>query len=175
MNAMYYNVPQSRERVIVIGVREDLRIEPTHPKPQTRPMTVREAWEGVENKTYGPEVKGQSLERLKKCKPGKDFSDILGVRSNFSFKRCSFGKPCWSIPKSGSLSGYCYIFHPEENRGLTLEEMKRVHSFPDSFIFTDFESGMARIGNSVPPNLMRAIAEHIRVNILDITNAQTKN
>lgn len=43
LNAMYYNVPQSRERVIIIGVRNDLGIEPSHPKPQTRPVTVREA------------------------------------------------------------------------------------------------------------------------------------
>lgn len=41
LNAMYYNVPQSRERVIIIGVREDLGIEPSHPKPQTRPVALR--------------------------------------------------------------------------------------------------------------------------------------
>jgi len=37
MNAMYFNVPQSRERVIIIGVHKDLGIEPSHPKPQTVP------------------------------------------------------------------------------------------------------------------------------------------
>jgi len=34
LNAMYFNVPQSRGRVIIIGVRNDLGIEPSHPKPQ---------------------------------------------------------------------------------------------------------------------------------------------
>ena len=43
MNAMYFNVPQSRERMIFIGVREDLGIEPSHPKAAGRPFTVRDA------------------------------------------------------------------------------------------------------------------------------------
>ena len=41
MNAMYYGVPQSRQRVIIIGVRNDLGIDPTHPKPQTEPISVK--------------------------------------------------------------------------------------------------------------------------------------
>jgi DNA (cytosine-5)-methyltransferase 1 len=48
LNAMYFNVPQSRERVIIIGVREDLGIEPSHPKPQGKPITIREAWRDLE-------------------------------------------------------------------------------------------------------------------------------
>ena len=166
MNAMYFNVPQSRERLIFIGVREDVGQEPSHPRGQERPFTVRQAWQGVANKSYGPEVRGQSLERLKRCRPGQGFADIIGMRGNFSFKRTAFDKPSWSIPKSGSLSGYCYIFHPVEHRGLTLEELARVHSYPDGFQFTDFENGMNRIGNSVPPLFMRAIALHIRRHIL---------
>lgn len=167
MNAMYFNVPQSRERMIFIGVRNDLEIEPSHPRAEAQPVTVREAWEDIDNQTFGPEVKGQTLDRLQKCKPGQDFEDIIGVRSNFSFKRTDFDRPCWSVPKSGSLAGYCYLFHPTEHRGLTLEELKRVSSYPDGMHFTDFQNGMNRIGNSVPPLFMRAIALHIRRHILD--------
>ena len=43
LNAMYFGVPQSRERIIFIGVREDLGIEPTHPKGWSIPVTVKEA------------------------------------------------------------------------------------------------------------------------------------
>jgi DNA (cytosine-5)-methyltransferase 1 len=43
LNAMYFGVPQSRERMIFIGVRNDLGIAPSHPAAQTRPVTVREA------------------------------------------------------------------------------------------------------------------------------------
>ena len=33
MDAKYYGVPQSKKRLIFIGCREDLGIEPSHPKP----------------------------------------------------------------------------------------------------------------------------------------------
>jgi len=43
LNAMYFNVPQSRQRMIFIGVREDLGIEPSHPEAESVPVTVKEA------------------------------------------------------------------------------------------------------------------------------------
>lgn len=43
MNAMYFNVPQSRQRMIFIGVREDLGVEPSHPRGQIKPRTIQEA------------------------------------------------------------------------------------------------------------------------------------
>ena len=50
---------------------------------------------------------------------------------------------------------------------LTIPEIRRIGSFPDDFKFIGtFKEKWARIGNSVPPNLMRAIAEHIKSNIL---------
>jgi len=41
LNAMYFNVPQSRQRMIFIGVREDLGIEPSHPEAESVPVTIR--------------------------------------------------------------------------------------------------------------------------------------
>lgn len=43
LNAMYFNVPQSRERMIFIGVRDDLGVVPSHPKAESRPVTIRGA------------------------------------------------------------------------------------------------------------------------------------
>ena len=40
LNAMYFGVPQQRKRVIIIGVRNDLDIEPSHPKPMMRPLSA---------------------------------------------------------------------------------------------------------------------------------------
>lgn len=47
LNAKYFNVPQSRERMIFVGVREDLGREPSHPSAEAHPYTVRDAWSGL--------------------------------------------------------------------------------------------------------------------------------
>jgi len=44
LNAMYFNVPQSRQRMIFIGVRDDLGIEPSHPVAESKPITIKESW-----------------------------------------------------------------------------------------------------------------------------------
>ena len=57
--------------------------------------------------------------------------------------------------------------HWSEKRSLTIEELKRGASFPDNFDMRgNFSQQWGRIGNTVPPNLMRAIALHIKENIL---------
>lgn len=56
MNAMYFNVPQSRQRLIFIGVRDDIDIVPSHPKAECKPFTIREALPYIDyvntNKSY---------------------------------------------------------------------------------------------------------------------------
>lgn len=47
LNAMYFSVPQSRERMIFIGVREDLGIEPSHPKAESKEIGIRSALSDV--------------------------------------------------------------------------------------------------------------------------------
>lgn len=59
------------------------------------------------------------------------------------------------------------IIHPSRERYLTIAEMKRIASFPDLFqMIGNRDAKVQRIGNSVPPLFMRAIASHIRTAIL---------
>jgi len=59
------------------------------------------------------------------------------------------------------------MIHPQECRRLTIPEIKRIGSYPDEFQFTGgYKEQWARVGNSVPPLFMRAIAEHVREHIL---------
>src|SRR3990167_6980791 len=87
LNAMYFNVAQSRERVIVIGIRNDLDVEPSHPKPQTKPLTVREAWCGLVGDTsprLTPEVGSKTASQMQAVLPGETCS------LHRSHKRLSF-------------------------------------------------------------------------------------
>ena len=43
LNAMYFNVPQARQRLIFIGVRNDLKKKPSHPEAQSKPVTMKQA------------------------------------------------------------------------------------------------------------------------------------
>ena len=164
MNAMYYGVPQSRQRTLFIGVRENLGVEPSHPKPQTIPITTEEAIKNVKNKTFlVPNEKYASL--MNKLKPGENLSKYY-KNSFYSYIKIPQNKPSMTLTKSvffGKVSAWHYF----EPRNITIEEAKRLASFPDEFkLIGSYQEQWARIGNSVPPMFMKAIAEHIRNNIL---------
>jgi len=165
LNAMHYNVAQSRSRVIIIGVRNDLGISPSHPKPQTLPISVRTAWKGME-KQEAPPLSNFIKDIVPKMRQGQCADDISG-KGGFQTVRIYWDKPCPVITKLEAGIGFGMLIHPEENRVLSIDEMKVVTSFPDKFQFIGkYVTVKARIGNCVPPNLMRAIAEHIKNNIL---------
>jgi DNA (cytosine-5)-methyltransferase 1 len=140
LNAMYFNVPQSRERVIIIGVRKDLGIEPSHPKPSSKKISVHDIW---------PEFSGKVVERRK-------------GRKDVTHKYRPITEPAPTIPKCGG-----HIEIDGKRARWPHEIAKKIASFPDDFRFVGSISQKAeRIGNSVPPNLMRAIAGHIKAKLL---------
>lgn len=53
LNAMYYGVPQSRKRYILMGVRKDLGVPPSFPEPSSNIVTVQDVLPEVEAIAYG--------------------------------------------------------------------------------------------------------------------------
>lgn len=165
LNAMYFGVPQSRQRMIFIGTREDLELLPSHPKAETIPPNTSNAWNGVDNKTFArnlAKVGSMVWDNIKQGESGSSF------RKGYYFNS---QKPllCGPAPTlSKSLSGIGGMLHPTEKRTLTIEECKRISSYPDSYLlsFGNFDDKYAVIGNSVPPLFMRSISNHIRKEIL---------
>ncbi len=175
LNAMYFNVPQSRERVIIIGVRNDLGIEPSHPKPQTRPVTVREAFGGCKDMDGKP-FPDWLIAAAKEMDAGNfNYQHVLrafmrhkGTQgSAASFKLLAWDRHSCTLAKSWIAAAG--VGHPNRKRYVSVGELKRLASFPDKFQTTGkFDQQLARIGNSVPPNMMKAIANHIKINILSV-------
>lgn len=140
MNAKYYEVPQSRERLIFIGVRGDIGIAPVYPVPSKRIISVRDALVGRGNMPQ------------------------FYHRGKFDKKKQSTDRPMQTITKTRSAK---FIENGNE-RNITIEEAKLLQSFPLEFNMSGTDSQKwRRIGNSVPPKMMYHIAKTIKDEILD--------
>ncbi len=167
LNAMYFGVPQARERIIFIGVREDLGLNPIHPKPFTKPICVKKSLNNCKIDPYLYIIQELPLSLWSKCKPGESFAKYHPKGHYFSSIKLNPYKPSNTITKTVFVTGSSGLFHWSEPRLLTISELKRIGTFPDHYIFTgQFKDQWARIGNSVPPYLMKAIAETIYNEIL---------
>ncbi len=166
MNAMYFNVPQSRERMIFIGVREDLARMPSHPKAQKRPPTAGDTighLEGqfpIELGKYKPHIYKQWQTGYN---PRNGRAGLRVVRpgayvGSFNSCRIERDRPAPTFVKSHNH------WHYSEFRQLQMIEVSLLASFGRSFKWqADY---IERIGNSAPPLFMRAIAAYIRREIL---------
>ena len=176
VNAKYCGVPQSRERIIFMGVRNDLRLSPVYPTPKLPVITLAEALNSVANDPQEVEMLTTSIKKyswykiLKKlpANPDKPVSGSSVMNgSYFSLVRESMHYPCGTITAIAGASavGAC---HPIEDRKFTIAELKRITSLPDDFILTgEFEQRWERAGRMVPPLMMKAISETVRKEILD--------
>lgn len=173
LNAKYLGVPQSRERMIFIGVRDDLGIEPSHPEPQTQCITFKDAIIGLDigpierplsdvilqYAAIHPKHKWTTVPQLYKTIKGN-----LG--SSLNLKWAEYNKTIMTIIKDERA--LCGIVHPDRTRYLNTSELRRCGSFPDCYKFVGNRKNIInRIGNSVPPRMMQYIAEHIRDEILN--------
>lgn len=173
MNAMYFNVPQSRQRMIFIGVREDLEVEPSFPKAKSKPFSVKDAFHGlseiVKDENFAhvwvdAKEGSKTLEALKQTAQGETLKGFSMSR------RLDYSNPSMTLQTGGVAPGYpgsSWFSHPTQHRGISTREGARLSGFPDKFRFVDWKDGAKRIGNSVPPLFMKAIAENIRTEILD--------
>jgi len=164
LNAMYFNVPQSRQRMIFVGVREDLGIEPSHPAAESVPVTAAQAIVGATNKTLNRPLATTATAIWNHVKPGQNGTNYRAGYYMNSVK-LDPNRPSPTIPKI--VSGTGGHMHWSEPRSMSIEEIKRLASFADAFKMTGkYEQQYERIGNSVPPLFMRSIALHVRREIL---------
>ena len=70
-----------------------------------------------------------------------------------------------SIERTSELTegkSWFQLYHPTENRRVTIREMARLQGYPDDYIFLGSKSEQSRqVGNSVPVGLGKAVAKSI--------------
>jgi DNA (cytosine-5)-methyltransferase 1 len=178
LNANDYDVPEDRERVIIVGYRKDLGKTFVHPEPHAHKPTLQEAIgdlpEAVPAMTHNkanPDLKIPNHEYMT-----GGFSPIFMSRNRVR----SWDEPSFTIqaggrqapihpkaPKMIKVEQNKQIFapgHEKEYRRLSVRECARIQTFPDDFkyIYTDVSIGYKVIGNAVPVNLAKAMAEQIK-------------
>jgi DNA (cytosine-5)-methyltransferase 1 len=173
LDAMYFNVPQHRQRLIFIGVREDLGIEPTHPVALTWPIPIRVALGAAhlagdtESDAVTPELSDAYGQLWERVRPGRSAVHVIGKGFSSCVKPHP-DRPCPTLMKTQTGRGFATTVHPFSPHALSIREAAFIGSYPPPFRFVgSYQEQWARIGNSVPPLLMRAIAQHLRMTVLD--------
>lgn len=173
LNAMHFGVPQSRRRIIFIGVRDDLGIEPSHPAPLTRPITCWEAVGHLGN-VQDPAMGHVWIDESPKGNNTKTWLKAFKSRQGDKFagrqQRDRWDRPANTLT-TGGTGRMPYVrsigCHPKFVRTWSTLEFKILATFPLPYRFAGDPCHVYnRVGNSVPPFFMRAIANHVKTSIL---------
>jgi DNA (cytosine-5)-methyltransferase 1 len=192
LDAQWLGVPQQRQRTIFVGVRDDLNIDPVHPKPlpyrysvsDALPWIVSMATHSGYNKTT---TSAASAASAAICASGasEHLSGFVEAETDISryaiFKELGTMKagdafkafPRWSL-SSMEKPNPCvtvqeggHMIHPTEKRKFTIAELRRICAFPDDFVLLGtYAQQWERLGRAVPPVMMSHVAATIRDRIL---------
>lgn len=159
LNAQWLGVPQARQRTIFVGVREDLNLDPIHPKPLPFQYSVKEAWQNLSDD--GPSFQKYKLyKHWQKCLPNGNHSKLLNL------KRLRWHEPSNTVCQTWG-NGTAAITHPDKPIYPSIAQLKRICGFPDDFILTGtYAQQWERCGRAVPPVMMSHIAAAVRDGIL---------
>lgn len=177
LNAWDYGVAQKRERLITIGIRNDLinKISFKFPKPYEYKLVLRDVLQNVpksEGVQYG-ENKKKIFELVPPGGYWKDIDpeiakaymkscwDMEGGRTGI-LRRMSLEEPSLTVLTSPSQK-QTERCHPLEARPFTVRENARCQSFPDQWDFYGTISAQYKqVGNAVPVNLAYEIGNEIK-------------
>ncbi len=183
LKAVMYQVPQKRERLILVAIRNDIApyVEFHWPAPYKRIMTLRDAFfKGKLYKKDVPASEGQTYPEKKRrvlsmVPEGGDWRDLpedvakdfmgasfyLGGGKTGMARRLSMDEPSLTLTcaPAQKQTERC---HPTETRPLTVREYARIQTFPDEWMFAGTVSDQYKqIGNAVPVNLSYAIGRSL--------------
>ena len=171
INTADYGVPQVRRRVVVIGIRSDLRGEFVPPKPvranpreaaALNPQPWLTAKAALDDLWYGTGPETSVVADQAKVTNATVVLDKPKRRD----KRLEPDQPSPTIRAEhhGHVELHYRLQDDGSLRHLTVRECARLQGFPDSFTFpVSFTQGYRQIGNAMPPVLMHHWAKSILV------------
>lgn len=200
LDAQWLGVPQSRQRSIFIGVRDDLNEEPDFPKPKPYRYVLRDIMPSIEaighrglggwddprppidrgsvnepvptitcvnnhfvRDAIAPESRlpesSAAYQEWKRLKPGQHSTKYQNLF------RTSLDEPSPCILSGAGAGGgsSAAVTVPHEPRRFSIDECRTICGFPADYILRgSYAEQWARLGNAVPPLMMREIAAALR-------------
>lgn len=180
LNAWDHGAPQKRERLITIGIRNDLKdsINYTFPRPHDYKPVLRDVLLDCPESAYIPygDKKKHIFEMVPPGGYWKDIDpaiakeymkscwDMEGGRTGI-LRRMSLDEPSLTVLTSPSQK-QTERCHPLEARPFTIRENARCQMFPDDWEFCgSIASQYKQVGNAVPVSLAYDIAKEIHYSL----------
>lgn len=184
LSARDYNVPEDRDRVIIVGYRTELGKFFTPPKPQEKRLNLKDAiWDlrgkvvpALDNNDRNPDVQIPNHEYMV-----GGFSSMYLSRNrvrgwdegSFTIQAGGRHAPIHpDAPKMVKIDKDEWTFEPNGlkeglYRRLSVRECARIQTFPDShkFVYNKVPDGYKMIGNAVPVEFARHLAQQIMSDI----------
>jgi len=163
LNGADCGVPQRRERVFFVAIRNDIAALPLKLAPKHRWINVKESTNDLQKLTNDELIETAPTASDKKwwpkTEPGSDYGVAAmretGKPTGFSIKRLDGNITSNTLPASE------VIRHWNECRKLTYREWKRLGSFPDDYQAKTDKIGKYMIGMSVPPKMTEQVARAV--------------
>ena len=155
LNALDYGVPQKRERIIIVGFKDNVLFSFPEPVPKSERKTLKDILEtDVDKKYYVNErIRDSRLMRLKDPnypKPYISHENMAGSITPHPYSSCL---------RAGASANYILI---NDERRPTEREMLRIQGFPDDFkIVVSYGHIKHQTGNSVAVPVIKAVARQM--------------
>ncbi len=181
LKAIYYNVPQKRERLFLVGIRKDIDVDYEYPLPSRKIYTLKDALKKGElfpkkvPKSEGAKYPPYKKEVLDLVPPKGYWRDLpldiqkeymggsfyLGGGKTGMARRIGWDEPCLTLTCSPAQK-QTERCHPDETRPFTVREYARIQTFPDEWEFAGSTAQQYKqIGNAVPVNLGKEVGYSI--------------
>jgi DNA (cytosine-5)-methyltransferase 1 len=174
LNSIDYGVAQKRQRIFIVGIREDIKEivgeDYKFPKPHQKKLVLRDVLQNVPSSPCASYSK-KKKEVLKYVKAGGCWRDLpdnvareymkstyfmgggrTGIARRLSWDEAGLTVLCSPSQKQTERC------HPDEIRPFSVRENARIQSFPDSWIFKgSMAEQYKQVGNAVPVNLAKEV------------------
>jgi DNA (cytosine-5)-methyltransferase 1 len=176
LNASDYEVPQKRERVLIVGVHSSITKAFTYPEKSDKKVVLRDVLMDVPDSS-GATYPVHKAEVLKLVPQGGCWIDLpedirnaymgekalaTGGGKRGVARRLHLDKPSLTLTTSPAQK-QTERCHPTETRPLTVREYARIQTFPDSYVFEGSTSRQYKqIGNAVPVKLALAMGKQMK-------------